>query len=145
MTNSSAPAPSSVPSSGMIAAAARLAHYMETRDAGDLADVFAGEGVTIIENFAPHVFVGGDAVTSWAAGYGEHARALSELKHAFGEPQDFTSDGERAFFTLPTTWTGLQDGRRFSERGGWAFVLSRRGEAWRVQGYGWAVTEFCWE
>jgi len=144
MTDTAAPSPGPTPSPGMVAAAARLARYMETGDAADLAGVFAGEGVTIIENFAPHVFVGGDAVASWAAGYADHARDLTELKHAFGEPQDFTSDGERAFFTLPTTWEGLQDGRRFSERGGWAFVLVRQGEGWRVQGYGWAVTESCW-
>ena len=49
-------------------------------------------------------------------------------------------DGDRAFFVLPTTWTGKAHGRSFSEEGGWAFVLEETYGRWRILSYAWAVT-----
>jgi len=131
-----------MPNAGMMAAVARLARFMITRAEADLFDVFAAGGVVIVENFAPYVFHGPLAVRDWAAGFREHASTLSELKPTFGAPQDFSDDGERVFFSLPTRWTGLSRGRRFDEEGGWSFVLVRDGSDWRVQAYGWAVTSY---
>lgn len=130
------------PSAVMLAAAERVALFMQTRDDTYLAETFSQEGVTIIDNFPPHVFHGEDAVGEWAAGFRRHADGLADLQYSFGTPCDATQAGDTAFFTLPTTWTGTSQGKGFSEEGGWAFVLSREGGAWRVKGYGWAVTRF---
>ena len=129
----------------MMAAVERLARFMATGAAGDLGDVFADANVTIIENFAPYVFQGASAVQDWARGFRAHAANLAQLKPSFGAAQDFSIDGERAYFSLPTTWTGISNGRKFSEDGGWAFVLVRHGGEWRVQAYGWAVTAYVQE
>jgi hypothetical protein len=64
---------------------------------------------------------------------------LSELSARFDAAHDFSASGNRIYFSLPTTWTGRTHGRRFEENGAWAFVLDRRGAAWRIIGYGWAV------
>ena len=48
--------------------------------------------------------------------------------------------GDRAYLSMPTTWTGVEQGRAFTESGGWAFALVREDGAWRVCGYGWAPT-----
>ena len=60
------------PEPEMLAAAARIARFMETLDDGALEGVFA-DHVTIIENFAPHIFSGDGAVARWAAGFRAHA------------------------------------------------------------------------
>jgi hypothetical protein len=130
------------PDVAMMAAVERLARFMITREEADLFDIFADGGVVIVENFAPYVFHGPSAVRDWADGFRSHADDLSQLRPSFGAPQDFSSDGERVYFSLPTTWAGLSCGRRFSEDGGWSFVLVRDGAAWRVQSYGWAVTDY---
>ncbi|MCB9947546.1 MAG: hypothetical protein H6842_06940 [Rhodospirillaceae bacterium] len=134
------------PTAEMIAAAARIARFMRTRADADLAGAFAEDagGVTIIENFAPHVFAGPAAVADWACGFRAHARDLHDLDWRFGAAQDFRTDGTRAFFTLPTEWTGRAGARRFAEQGGWAFVLVRQADGWRVAAYAWAVTAFRW-
>ena len=124
----------------MFEAVERVARFMETLDDTALEGVFAETDVTIIENFAPHIFSGADAVQAWARGFRKHAEGLSGLKHAFGTPQDFSAQGGLAFFTLPTIWTGTGNGAAFSEQGGWAFVLIRQNGRWRIKGYGWAVT-----
>lgn len=118
-----------------------ITDFMRTLDARDLAGVFADD-VVIVENFAPFVFRGPDAVAAWRSGFAGHARdgGLADLVIRFGRAQDFSQDGDRAFFTLPAKWTGTSQGRGFDEDGGWAFVLDRQGARWRVACYAWVVT-----
>ena len=133
-------AATNAPESKMMEAVERLARFMETLDESILKDAFAKSNVTIIENFAPYVFKGPKAVEQWAKGFRAHANGLADLHHSFGAAQDFSVEGDSAFLSLPTTWTGARDGKRFSEQGGWAFVLVKSAGEWRVQSYGWAVT-----
>ncbi len=120
----------------------RIARFMETLDASHLSNAFADRNVTIIENFAPYVFAGPGAARRWEKGFRSHAQGLCELRHVFGEPRDFSLQGGRAYYSMPTTWTGRSNGKPFSENGGWAFVLSRKRRSWRVQSYAWAVTSY---
>lgn len=125
------------PDAAMLAPANALASFMASLDDKHLEGVFADE-VTIIENFAPYIFL--DAAR-WREGFRAHAVGLSGLKSRFGTAQDFSRDGGRAYFVLPTSWEGLSKGRAFEERGGWSFVLVRRNDLWTIAGYAWAVTD----
>ena len=129
------------PDAAMMTPVRGIASFMATLDAAHLDNVFE-EDVLIVENFAPYIFQGADAVVRWQIGFREHAATLSSLKVAFGAPQDFSQTGDTAYFALQTTWTGHSRGKAFEEDGGWAFVLSRYGEAWRIASYAWAVTDF---
>ncbi len=129
------------PDPEMLAAAERVAKFIETGDASWLEQTFAVGDVTIVENFPPHLFGGPDAVAAWSKAMREHLNGVSGLRHTFGRPQDFSRTGDDVFFSLPTTWRGAAHGKAFVERGGWAFVLSRQEGKWRVRGYGWAVTQ----
>ena len=128
------------PDPEMLAVVERVARFIETLDAAEIADVFADRNVTIIENFAPYRFDGATALDAWASGMRAHREATADLHHAFGAPQDYSRTGDQAFFSLPTTWTGRFRARPFTETGGWAFVLTRQNDRWRIQSYGWAVT-----
>jgi hypothetical protein len=134
-----APMPDNQPDKAMMMAVERVARFIAHGDQSDLS-TFAGAGVVIVENFAPHIFTGPDAVARWAQGMRHHTASLDSLEHSFGPAQDFGVTGDRAFFSLPTHWRGAKDGQRFGEDGGWAFVLERQAGQWRVLGYGWAVT-----
>lgn len=135
---------SAMPDSAMMEPVETLARFIAAGDEACLA-AFAAEGVVILENFAPHLFIGPDAVANWAKGMREHAHTLAGLKHSFGVAQDFTSDGKRAFFSLPTHWQGTSNGRPFQEDGGWSFLLVKEQGGWRVKGYGWAVTHVAYD
>jgi len=116
---------------------------MRTLDADRLTNAFTSFPV-IIENFAPYLFRGEDASERWRKGFRARARALelTDLAVRFGKAQDFSQTGERAFFSLPTTWTGKAYGAAFRETGGWAFVLDREDGGWRIRSYAWAVTGY---
>ena len=119
-----------------------LVRFMATGDDAGLEGAFASEDLVIVENFAPFVFEGAGAFERWRDGFRRHAEGggLSELRHSFGPAQDISLDGDTAYFVLPTTWTGKAHGHPFSEDGGWAFVLVRDQDRWRIRGYAWAVT-----
>ena len=119
----------------------KIAQFIETGDES-LLSAFASEGVVIIENFAPHLFEGPDAVKRWSQKILSWHAPPSDLvlQHRFGPVQDYSVQDGLAFLSLPTHWTISQDGGSFEEDGGWAFVLVQENDEWKVRCYGWAVT-----
>ena len=119
----------------------KVARFIETGDES-LLSAFANKGVVIIENFAPHLFEGEDAVKRWSQKILSWHKPPSDLvlKHKFGTPQDISIHDDLAFLSLPTHWTISENGNKFEEDGGWAFVLVQEYGEWRVRSYGWAVT-----
>ncbi|HWD26026.1 MAG TPA: hypothetical protein VG387_02580 [Rhizomicrobium sp.] len=125
------------PSVDHLAPADAIARFIATGDDAVLDGVFARD-VTIIENFAPHIFR--DAGT-WRTAMHAHRAPLADLAYAFAPALDFTQKDGRAFFTIPVTWTGALRGRRFRELGGKSIVLQSEAGAWRVAAYAWSVIE----
>ena len=125
----------------LLAPIEKVAQFIETGDES-LLSAFASKGVVIIENFAPHLFEGEDAVKRWSQKILSWHEPPSDLvlKHRFGAPQDLRVHDKLAFLSLPTHWTISQGGDSFEEDGGWAFVLVQEDGEWRVRCYGWAVT-----
>ena len=119
----------------------KVARFIETGDES-LLSAFANKGVVIIENFAPHLFEGEDVVKRWSQKILSWHKPPSDLvlKHKFGTPQDISIHDDLAFLSLPTHWTISENGNKFEEDGGWAFVLVQEDGEWRVRSYGWAVT-----
>lgn len=119
----------------------KVARFIETGNES-LLSAFAKTGVVIIENFAPHLFEGEDAVQRWSQKILSWHKPPSDLvlKHRFGTPQDVSVHENLAFLSLPTHWTISENGNKFEEDGGWAFVLVQEDGEWRVRSYGWAVT-----
>lgn len=133
-----------LPSAAMMAPVRALATFMSTLPAGRHPTMLARRGLCIVENFAPFLFCGPGAAGAWEAGFRAHSidEGLSGLSARFGPAHDFNVVGDRAYFSLPTVWTGLTHGRAFEEHGAWAFVVARQGSAWRILGYGWGVTAY---
>ncbi|MEJ0041497.1 MAG: hypothetical protein WDM81_04535 [Rhizomicrobium sp.] len=121
----------------MLGLANRIAGFIRSGDDRELDSVFARE-VTIIENFAPHIF---RDVATWREAMRAHLHSLSDMQFVLGQPMDFSVTGGRAFFCVPVTWTGKLHGRPFRELGGKSLVLQKEDGAWRVAAYAWAVIE----
>jgi hypothetical protein len=132
------------PTEAMMEPVHGIVTFMSTLRRGEQPTVFARRGLCIVENFAPFLFCGLEAAANWSAGFRAHARAdeLKDLAAAFGEAHDFKQTGNRVYFSLPTTWTGLTHGKHFEEHGAWSFVLQQEDAAWRIVGYGWGVTAY---
>ncbi len=132
------------PSAEMMEPVHGLVTFMSTLRRGEQPTVFARQGLCIVENFAPFMFCGPQAAANWAAGFRAHAAAdeLRDLAATFDEAHDFSRSGKRVYFSLPTRWTGVTQGKRFEEHGAWSFVLEQESIGWRIVGYGWGVTAY---
>ncbi len=133
------------PSAAMLEPVQHLAEFMATLHPGEHPGMFVAKGLCIVENFAPFLFCGRQAALRWETGFREHAHDLSQLKATFDAAHDYARAGDRIYFSLPTTWTGLTQGRHFEEHGAWSFVLqsgTSDGGRWRIAGYGWGVTAY---
>ena len=132
------------PTPAMMAPVRALAAFMSTLPPGKHPSAFARQGLCIVENFAPFLFCGRGAALAWERGFRAHAadEGLSGLSAQFADAHDFNLSGNRGYFSLPTTWTGLTHGRRFEEHGAWAFVIEHDGPDWRILGYGYGVTTY---
>ena len=127
----------------LLAPIEKVARFIETGDETFLS-AFAKKGVVIIENFPPHLFQGDDAVERWSQKIISWHEPPSDLvlKHSFGTVQDLRVDEEEglAFLSMATHWVITEGDDGFEEDGGWAFVLVKEDDEWRVRSYGWAVT-----
>jgi hypothetical protein len=132
------------PTAAMMEPVHGLVTFMSTLRRGEQPTVFARRGLCILENFAPYLFCGQQAAADWSAGFRSHAAdgKLENLVATFGDAHDFSRSGKRAYFSLPTTWTGLTGGKHFEEHGAWSFVLVQENVGWRIVGYGWGVTAY---
>lgn len=133
------------PTAAMMEPVRALADFMSTLRPDEHATMLARRGLCIVENFAPFLFCGAHAASDWEAGFRSHSadEDLSHLAAHFEPAHDFAIAGDRAYFSLPTVWTGLTHGHAFEEHGAWAFVLERtRSGKWQIVGYGWGVTAY---
>jgi hypothetical protein len=125
----------------MMAPIEQVAAFIASGGVGSAAEVFADGDVTILENFAPYLFTGAAAAATWALGMQAHLSGVTALRHRFGRSHNFSRSADLVFLSLPTEWSGVVDGRAFTESGGWCFVLTEQAHEWRIRNYGWAVTE----
>jgi hypothetical protein len=133
-----------VPDAAMMAPVTSLIRYMEHVEGATLPPVFAADGLVIVENFAPYVYRGSGAAARWDAGFLRHVAEgnLRELTTELGAPHDYERTGRRVYFSLPTTWRGIDRGKRFEESGAWVFVLDETPAGWRIVSYAWGVTDW---
>lgn len=130
------------PSAAMMAPVQGVVAFMTRLPPDQHPDVFVRQDLVIVENFPPFLFRGSDAAAEWERGFRKHATDddYTELAVKFGAARDFSVSGNRAYFCLPTTWTGLTHGRPFEEHGAWAFIVERGADGWRILSYGWGET-----
>jgi hypothetical protein len=131
------------PDADMMVPVNSLVHYMEHVAGAKSPAVFVDRGLVIVENFAPYIFRGKDAAARWDAGFRQHVAegALHDLSVEFGNARDFERTANRAYFTLPTTWRGVDREKRFEEFGAWVFVVEMDAGGWRIISYAWGVTD----
>ena len=131
------------PDAAMMAPVEALVAFMTRLPADQHPTMFVARELTIVENFPPYLFRGPAAARLWEQGFRRHATEddYTGLAVSFGPARDFSVTGDRAYFCLPTTWTGRSHGQPFEEHGAWAFIVQRGPQGWRILAYGWGVTD----
>jgi hypothetical protein len=135
-------APAVVPTTGDDAAAP-VRQFIDGFNSGNVQSVFAAYAsgpITIVDEFAPHIWTGPNAAHEWADAYDKHARAtgVTDGKVTYSKPTRIVEDANTAYIVMPTLYLYNEHGKPLKEEGQITAVMNRESGAWKIRGWTWA-------
>ncbi len=121
---------------------APIKQFIDGFNTGDTKTAYAAYApgmVTIIDEFAPHRWVGPNAAHEWAADYDMHAAetGVTDGVVKYDAPTRSVVDGDTAYVIIPALYTYKEHGKPMAEEGQMAFVLHAEAVGWKIQGWTW--------
>jgi ketosteroid isomerase-like protein len=121
---------------------APIHQFIDGFNTGDVKSAYAAYApgtITIIDEFAPHRWIGPNAAHQWAADYDKHAAAtgVADGVVKLGEPTRSVVDGDTAYVVVPGLYTYKEKGTPTAEEGQFAFVLRGGAGGWKISGWTW--------
>ena len=122
---------------------APIHQFIDGFNSGDTKSAYAAYAsgsISIIDEFAPHLWVGADAAHAWAADFDKHAQAtgVSDGKVKYGEPTRTEMSGKLAYVVIPTVYSYKEHGSAMTEEGQMTFVLDRAAGSWKIRAWTWS-------
>jgi hypothetical protein len=119
-----------------------IRQFIDGFNTGDVKTAYAAYApgtIAIVDEFAPHRWVGPNAAHEWAAEYDKHAAAtgVSDGVVKYGEPTRSVVDKDTAYVIVPALYTYKEKGQPMAEDGQFAFVLHAEAAGWKIQGWTW--------
>ncbi|MFY9643870.1 MAG: nuclear transport factor 2 family protein [Terriglobales bacterium] len=121
---------------------APIHQFIDGFNKGDTKSAYAAYStgdITIVDEFAPHRWIGPHAPQDWAADYDKHAQAngVSDGIVKYGAPTRTEVEGDAAYVVIPATYLYKERGQSMVEKGQMTFVLHAEGGGWKIQGWTW--------
>jgi len=122
---------------------APIYQFIDGFNAGDVKSAYAAYAtgdVTIVDEFAPHLWTGPHAPQAWAAAYGKHAQAtgVTDGLVKYGTPTRTQIEGSVAYVIVPTVYLYKEHGNPFAEEGQMTFVLVAERGRWKIRSWTWS-------
>ncbi len=134
------PAALAAPADGDVTAV--IHKTIDTFNSGDLKalkSMFATGSLSIVDEYAPHLWSGPDAYKNWLEAYAKDAKAtgLSDPSLTFNEPTRSQIDGKTAYVIMPTVFTWKAKGAPLVEEAQMTFVLNQTSAGWKIRAMTW--------
>lgn len=122
------------------AAINKMNDAMNKNDNKTAAAAYAANA-TIIDEFPPHIWSGGNAFTAWSNDFASDAKAKGDTDPLVttGKPLHVKVSGDRGYAVVPATFTFKEKGKKVTEHGLWTFAMQKSGGEWRIAGWSWAL------
>ena len=116
--------------------------FIDGFNTGDVKSAYAAYAtgdIIIVDEFAPHRWVGPHAAQDWAADYDKHAQAtgVSDGSVKYGAPTRTEIEGDVAYVIIPTVYNYKEHGKPQTEEGQMTFVLRAEAGDWKISGWTW--------
>jgi len=123
--------------------AAPIRQFIDGFNSGDTKSAFATYAtgdISIVDEFAPHRWLGPNAAHRWAAAYDKHAAAtgVTDGHVSYSEPIRKEIEGALAYVVMPTVYTYKDHGKPMLEEGQITVTLRRGAGGWKITGWTWA-------
>jgi hypothetical protein len=134
-------APATMPTPGDDPAAP-VRQFIDGFNSGNVQSAFATYAngtITIIDEFAPHIWDGPNAAHEWADAYDKHAQStgVSDGKVTYGKPTRVERVADAAYVVMPTAYLYKENGKPLKEEGQITAVLNRESGAWKIRAWTW--------
>jgi len=116
--------------------------FIDGFNTGDVKSAYAAYAsgdIAIVDEFAPHIWIGPHAAQDWAADFDKHARAtgVSDGSVKYGAPTRTEVEGNVAYVIIPTAFNYKEHGKAFTEKGQMTFVLRLEKDVWKIAAWTW--------
>ena len=117
--------------------------FMDSFNKGDIEGAVAAcaDAVAIVDEFAPFVWHGSGACSTWIKDYDADAarRGVADGAVTLGTPLHVDVDGNRAYVVIPSTYAFKLKGKPVKETGSlFTFAMLKGPNGWRIVGWSWA-------
>lgn len=121
---------------------APVRQFIDGFNTGNVQSAFAAYAsgqVTIVDEFAPHIWSGPDAAHQWAEAYDKHAQAtgVADGMVTYGKPTRTEVDGDVAYVVMPTVYNYKEHGKPLREEGQMTVVLNHEAGSWKIRSWTW--------
>jgi ketosteroid isomerase-like protein len=121
---------------------APIRQFIDTFNKGDVKGAAAthlAAGVSIIDEFPPHIWQGPKALETWAADLAKSGKAagMSDEAVALGPVTREVVSGDNAYVVIGATYTFKQKGLAMREPAQMTFALKKSAEGWKISGWAW--------
>jgi hypothetical protein len=135
-------APAAIPATGDDAAAP-VRQFIDGFNSGNVQSAFAAYAsgpITIVDEFAPHIWTGANAAHEWADAYDKHAQAtgVTDGKVSYGKPTRIEEVADAAYIVMPTVYLYKENGKPLKEEGQITAVLNRESGVWKLRAWTWS-------
>jgi ketosteroid isomerase-like protein len=121
---------------------APIHQFIDGFNKGDVQSAYAAYAsgdIIIVDEFAPHLWIGPHAPQDWAADYDKHAQAIgiSDGSVKYGPPTRTEVEADVAYVVIPTVYNYKEHGKAMTENGQMTFVLRMEKDAWKITAWTW--------
>jgi ketosteroid isomerase-like protein len=122
---------------------APIHQFIDGFNTGDTKSAYAAYApgnITIIDEFAPHIWTGPNGAHAWAAQYDKHAAATGVTDGSvwLGEPTRIEVEGNEAYVICPTVYNYKENGQPTAEEGQMTYVLNKISAGWKIRAWTWS-------
>jgi ketosteroid isomerase-like protein len=121
---------------------APVRQFIDGFNTGNVQAAFAAYAngvITIVDEFAPHIWTGPDAAHQWADAYDKHARAtgVTDGRVTYRQPTRTEVEGDVAYVVMPTLYVYKEQGKDLREEGQMTVVLNHQANGWKIRSWTW--------
>ncbi len=120
-----------------------IRQFINGFNSGDTKSAYAAYAtgdITIIDEFAPHIWTGPNGAHAWAAQYDKHATAtgVTDGSVTLGNPTRIEEEGNVAYVICPTVYNYKENGVATAEEGQMTYVLNNGPQGWKIRAWTWS-------
>lgn len=99
------------------------------------------DNAVIIDDFAPHVWQGANACSSWWTAFAEEIKqaGITDGKLKPGKAWQLNVAGDHAYVVLSTNFVYKEKGKPTTNQGVWTLSLHKQNGTWKISGWSWAM------